>query len=286
MEFWLINELDSPQITDFCLIEIETDFAAFPAQLLYTCRTASIFLAMATPGWFSPVPLPRARTCSRRRCMKWDLRNNCKALGSQLPGPQPSPRVHEELYPSWPAHGAITTRTALTVWTWGHLVEWSVWKQTALEPPQWPFNAAGVQQWRSGWGLPQTLAALGWSSARRGGWLGASTLQPPLFVFVPQGPNQEEERNRASAFWERLGLRARWDLAVWAGCAGCFLLVPIACLGRWHLPAAKQMGIISSWQGCSWRGAHAVLFPALRSARGFYCILEVYWVTETLLKIK
>lgn len=202
MEFWLINELDSPQITDFCLIEIETDFAAFPAQLLYTCRTASIFLAMATPGWFSPVPLPRARTCSRRRCMKWDLRNNCKALGSQLPGPQPSPRVHEELYPSWPAHGAITTRTALTVWTWGHLVEWSVWKQTALEPPQWPFNAAGVQQWRSGWGLPQTLAALGWSSARRGGWLGASTLQPPLFVFVPQGPNQEEERNRASAFWE------------------------------------------------------------------------------------
>lgn len=37
---------------------------------------------------------------------------------------------------------------------------------------------------------------------------------------------------------------------------------------------------------CCGRGAHAVLFPALRSARGFYCILEVYWVTETLLKTK
>jgi len=41
-----------PQITDFFLIEVGTDFfvVAFPAQLLYACRTVRVFLVMPVLG--------------------------------------------------------------------------------------------------------------------------------------------------------------------------------------------------------------------------------------------
>lgn len=59
MEFWLVNqELDSPQTTDFCLIEAGTDFVAFPARLL---TRAGVFLSNG-----------RSRGAQRARTRSWE----------------------------------------------------------------------------------------------------------------------------------------------------------------------------------------------------------------------